>query len=237
MLKIICPFHEERTPSCVLYSDNYVCFGCGKRGPRSELSGEYATVPIEDPEPENLAQAYEYIDSLPLTLQRGLMLPTDRRGFYVPWPNRTYYKYRFFEPTGPKYVGAKGHKKPPFLANLTMSSLCFLVEGELNALSLVEALPEASVISPGGAGDFSSDRIKKYYTVLDKYSTIVLVVDEDEAGAKAVISSMPVIKQWGKRVISWLMKPDANDLLQGIGSAGLRQEVLRVVGEKMEKGP
>lgn len=30
---IRCPFHNEHTPSCVLYPDNgYHCFGCGKNG-------------------------------------------------------------------------------------------------------------------------------------------------------------------------------------------------------------
>lgn len=33
---IRCPFHEERTPSCVLYPDNsYYCFGCGANGQNS----------------------------------------------------------------------------------------------------------------------------------------------------------------------------------------------------------
>lgn len=31
--KIRCPFHNERTPSCMIYKDNsYFCFGCGKHG-------------------------------------------------------------------------------------------------------------------------------------------------------------------------------------------------------------
>lgn len=32
-IKIRCVFHEERTPSMVIYSGNsYNCFGCGKNG-------------------------------------------------------------------------------------------------------------------------------------------------------------------------------------------------------------
>ena len=32
-LSVRCPFHDERTPSCVLYPDGgYHCFGCGKNG-------------------------------------------------------------------------------------------------------------------------------------------------------------------------------------------------------------
>jgi DNA primase len=32
-VKIQCPFHQERTPSCVLFpTGGYKCFGCGARG-------------------------------------------------------------------------------------------------------------------------------------------------------------------------------------------------------------
>jgi len=29
---ILCPFHQERTPSCFLYEDHYHCFGCEEHG-------------------------------------------------------------------------------------------------------------------------------------------------------------------------------------------------------------
>lgn len=28
--QILCPFHEEKTPSCRIYSDHLYCYGCGK---------------------------------------------------------------------------------------------------------------------------------------------------------------------------------------------------------------
>lgn len=32
-VKVRCPFHNERTPSCVIYADNsYHCFGCSAHG-------------------------------------------------------------------------------------------------------------------------------------------------------------------------------------------------------------
>ena len=32
-IMVRCPFHSERTPSCVISPDNsYHCFGCGKHG-------------------------------------------------------------------------------------------------------------------------------------------------------------------------------------------------------------
>jgi len=30
--KILCPFHNEQTPSLHVYEDGYYCFGCGERG-------------------------------------------------------------------------------------------------------------------------------------------------------------------------------------------------------------
>jgi len=29
---ILCPFHQEKTPSCFLYEDHYHCFGCNEHG-------------------------------------------------------------------------------------------------------------------------------------------------------------------------------------------------------------
>lgn len=38
-LKMLCPWHEEKTPSCWINIDElfYHCFGCGKHGPLSEI--------------------------------------------------------------------------------------------------------------------------------------------------------------------------------------------------------
>jgi DNA primase len=30
--KAVCPFHQEKSPSFVLYNDHYHCFGCGAHG-------------------------------------------------------------------------------------------------------------------------------------------------------------------------------------------------------------
>lgn len=32
LFKCRCPFHNEKTPSCVVYADHFHCFGCGARG-------------------------------------------------------------------------------------------------------------------------------------------------------------------------------------------------------------
>ena len=38
---MLCPFHKERTPSCVVNTrkyKNFICYGCGQRGGMRELS-------------------------------------------------------------------------------------------------------------------------------------------------------------------------------------------------------
>ena len=43
-LKGKCPFHDEKTPSCLydVEKDEYKCFGCGKTGSGFELAQAYA---------------------------------------------------------------------------------------------------------------------------------------------------------------------------------------------------
>lgn len=35
--KIICPFHKEISPSCIVTDSKFHCFGCGKSGTLIEL--------------------------------------------------------------------------------------------------------------------------------------------------------------------------------------------------------
>lgn len=235
-MKILCPWHEEQTPSCEVYPDGYKCFGCGARGPLSELPEKYRTLEPEPVQPEDLEKAYQYIDSLPKKRVRGLLLPADEFSFFIPWPDKRYYKRRFFEPqNGPKYIGARGHRKPWFIANWTDSPAVVLVEGELNALSISQACPELSVVSPGGSGDFYSKGSKKYWQNVVYCSTILLVADKDEAGAKAIIEAKSAIDT-AERQAKWLlMKEDANEILQKEGRESLRKQILSVLGTDLEE--
>jgi hypothetical protein len=74
--KVICPFHEDGDPSCLLYADHFHCFGCGARGSRMdwlvevedmtrieaakyilEWDGERRVVPLEDQKTANSKRA------------------------------------------------------------------------------------------------------------------------------------------------------------------------------------
>lgn len=48
----LCPFREEKTPSCFLYEDHYHCYGCGEHGDiidaHKRLKGVTFTEALED---------------------------------------------------------------------------------------------------------------------------------------------------------------------------------------------
>jgi hypothetical protein len=217
----------------MVYPNGYKCFGCGARGPLSDL-GLAGEAEIERPPPEDLAAAFDYIASLPVREVRGLLLPCDERSYYIVWPDRDYYKRRFFTSHGSKYIGATGHKKPWFWARGGGSTVV-VIEGELNCLSVAEATPYACV-SPGGAGDFSSAQAKKNLPSIIQYDTILVVADADAAGAKAVIDLYGEIAGRGKTAKTLLMPTDANEVLQQRGKEELRQEIERGLGTALEKG-
>ena len=74
--KVICPFHDDNDPSCLLYADHFHCFGCSARGSRMdwlveaegmtrteaaklilEWDGERRVAPADDKKPANSARA------------------------------------------------------------------------------------------------------------------------------------------------------------------------------------
>lgn len=239
-MKIRCVFHNEETASMQIYSDGWAhCFGCGAHIHVDKLPGDYKLreVPPEA-EPEDLVAAYEYIDFLPLKKVRGLMLPCDEFSYFITWPEKDYYKRRFFDPgRGPKYVGAKGHTKPWLVANQSGPGPVILVEGEINALSIAAACPEVNVISPGGAGDFYAKKSVSRLLHLANCSKIVLIADRDQAGAKALIEVKGHIDT-PERQSKWLlMGDDANEVLEREGKEALRRIIREVLGEPLEEVP
>jgi len=231
--KILCPFHKEDTPSCVLYSNGYFCFGCGARGKLFELQGVKLPPPeeLEPEDPEDLEEKFTYIESLPLTETRGLWFPADNRGFYICWPDKSYYKLRVWEPgKGPKYLGARGHRRGLFWARKENNETLILTEGEINALSIAAAVPNVDVASPGGVGDFTERKVKAQLTSYYIYSTILVVADADKPGAEAIINSLSVL--WASRVNAkgLPMQPDANEVLVQFGSERLKKEIQEALG-------
>ena len=175
LYKILCPKHEEETPSCTVYDDGSgFCFGCNTYFAKLD---EPAPVKIE---PEDLSATFAYIKTLPIIDHRGLQFPYDNTGYYITWPNDAYYKKRKWETieSGPKYKGAKGITKPWFNYNEGSSSpICVIVEGEVNAMSLHKACPDLPIYCPGGASNFTDSQAKRLLPILQMYAQIEIVVD------------------------------------------------------------
>lgn len=213
MQRILCPVHEEETPSCVVYEDHWKCFGCGASGPLSQLGLEGARAVPQRP-PVNLEEECARIAALPRASVRGLSLPVDDRGYYILWPCGGYYKHRLFFPRpGQKYIGPRGHKKPPFWARRDAGNKAlFLVEGELNALSLAQA-PSADgwdICSPGGVGDFKESLLPLFTS----YTRFCLVLDKDQPGLDAGKKMKDMLVRLTPYVELRLVQPDLNELLQ-----------------------
>lgn len=229
-MKILCPRHKEDTPSCEIYENNAYCFGCQQTIPLEECGVKPGDVPPPKPK-ENLEETMKYIDSLPTKKIRGFWLPFDEEGYYIVWPERNYYKKRFFDPDKKsRYKNPTGHKQPLFeTPYYTWAGAGMLVEGELNALSVFEALRNSEIcpriMSPGGAGQFNEDFVLQNLETLNNLSRIDILVDQDGAGAKAAIELKAALLKHCARCSIYVkfMPSDANDLLALYGSQGLKE--------------
>lgn len=208
--RILCPFHEERTPSCVLYHDHYRCYSCGAYGPLSKIGLEGK--PYVKPEKEDLKRTLEYIASLGLSPIRGLSLPVDSGGYYIVWPGNDYYKKRnaFSEP---KYLCPKGHSKPIFVPYKAANRRLAIVEGEINALSLSTIKPNYTVCSPGGVGSFTGKDYEKYCNFYLQYNSYIVIVDKDGVGVDAAINLQRKLLQHSHDVTIVALEEDCNELL------------------------
>jgi len=220
MLKrILCQFHQEKTPSCILYPDGYFkCFSCGAYGKTSSLKGvDHEEVESRPRFVEDVQASIARIEVLPKRWIRGLELHADSDSAYVIWPDRSYYKRRLLgaAPHGDKYRCPTGVPKPLFVRRPERPSpIGIVVEGELNALSIWEARQDLNVFCPGGAGDFYSNSIQKHLLTLTHCVTLLVYCDRDKAGATAAIKFKALAMKHVKDVRVHLLETDFNDLLQ-----------------------
>lgn len=227
-MKVKCPRHEDINPSCEVYPEHGYCFVCSEVIPLSELGIKGPYRPEKEPYVENVNQKLDYIRLLGRESIRGLWLPCDSTGYYICWPNANYYKLRLHNPRDgeSKYLGPTGHKPPIFKAReFPYSRILYIVEGEINALSLAETDIKGHIISLGSASNFISDLYKKELTPDMPYDNIVVVVDKDPAGIAGAISIKSKLLAWGKKVSVVLMSIDANEMLLTVGKEALQHHV------------
>lgn len=234
MKRVYCPRHKEDTPSCVIYDKNAYCYGgCGVI-PLEEV-GEFP--PSSPPKPkyqEDLITKRNYINGLPKKEIRGFNLHYDLEGYYICWPNDLYYKQRLFESKETaKYKNPAGHSQPLFIVRRAYSRVLYLVEGEINAMSVSRALPEYDVASPGSASDFLAEKFTRDLPLYCTYSTIVILVDRDAPGAAAAIRAKSLLLTKVPKVHIGFMEKDANEWLCEDGKEALRQEIKKQMQEKL----
>lgn len=224
-MKVLCPRHDDTTPSCEVYEDHGYCFVCGEVVPLIELG--LASAPIsKERYVENIEAKMSYIRSLPEREIRGHVFRYDDRGFYICWPDGRYYKQRLFDDSSPnRYQNPSGHKEPLFWARREGREQLFLVEGQINALSMRESFINSDICSPGAASNFMSKQSKYYLTQLLSYNRIVIVVDRDAAGVMAAIEMKGSLTGKVPFVTVVLMDPDCNDLYTKYGKEHLKKEV------------
>ncbi len=230
--RLRCMWHQESTPSLVQRKGFWRCYGaCHRTYTNEEVearTGEHYEYVEENEEKEDLKEEFEYINSLPKKVIRGLSLPCDERGYYIVFGRDEYYKYRLFNPgKGSKYLSAKGHYPPLFWARRSPGSTLCVVEGELNAMSVALAYEEYAVCSPGSASMFNADNLSKYLTEFKQYSNLIVILDDDPAGIKAYIEAKAFFLYKVPFVTYLRMKPDANDVLNEKGPKGLREALQR----------
>ncbi len=227
-MKIRCPKHDDQTPSLQVYNNGAFCFaGCGLI-PLSDLGLKPGEVTQEEKYVEDLDQVFLKINNLPLGDFRGFKLPHDPQGYYIVWPNHTYYKRRNFSGK-PKYKGPAGLSPPIFWVRQGTADTLLVVEGEFDALSAALALPELDVMSPGSTSNFN----RKLLTELKPYANIILIADSDPAGIEAVIGLGALIHAelpgaTFKRVLKASGGADLNELHTSIGIDAVRQEVIKL---------
>jgi len=224
-MKVICPRHEDTVPSCEVYANHGYCFaGCGLI-PLSELGLKPENVQKEKYR-ENLEEKRSYIDTLGTKAIRGFDFKCDSLGFYILWPDSLYYKHRLFhsDKNSAKYKNPVGHSAPLFWVRRHRQNPLYIVEGEINAMSLGQAIPKGDIVSPGSASDMQSKKNNVFLTDYSQYSSIVIVVDKDAAGTIAAIHLKSLLQPHVPYTSIVLMPKDANDIYVTEGKEELKRQ-------------
>jgi hypothetical protein len=231
--KILCPDHEEKTPSCVVYEDGHSwCYGCGAYRPGSIDLKAKAKPKIP---PEDIVQSLDYITSLGCRPYRGLNLPQNDSFAYIVWPNAPYFTRRRLSPGEQgKYKHPAGHEKPIFQA--WHGAVRFtddrdgivIVEGELNALALAKAQPEWAVYSPGSANELAN--YNKYSPYYRNYANILIIADADKPGWQGAVALKREFAKAGRQARIDLWTEDALEIYDSEGGPEKLRKRLESLG-------
>lgn len=223
-MKVLCPFHDDNTPSMHVYGEWAYCFVCATSCPSEDLKIE-GRAPKESPLKVDIEQKLSHVDRLGHKLLRGgLDFPVDDKGYYIVWPDRSYYKRRNWGESKDRYSSPSGVSKPLFI--MPDGPHLLVIEGEINALT-VKLLnpPGMTICSPGPANDFP--RYMKEYL---KYSKITLFVDYDPPGVVfgCLVRDELLKKHRACNIVA--LKKDFNDVLCQEGYSALKESFYSQMG-------
>jgi hypothetical protein len=230
MRKIRClnPNHDDRNASLHIYPDRSYCFSCGFSCRTDEVLDEEEIKKIKKKEPQNIETTISYIKTLPIKRIRGLDLPFDEYGYYVKWPDDSYYLLRRFDDR-PRYVGPRGRKPPLFRCRPepTGKEVIIVVEGSINALSLDLTINDNDIhiVSPGSAGNLAS-----YIDYYIRFNIVYIVVDYDKPGIDNGAELRKQLLTRKKRCRLIAVHEDFNELLQRGGPELVKQEFMKELG-------
>lgn len=192
-----------------IYQEWAHCFVCGARCRVEDL--DLPKDPVRTKKKDNIKEWMNYIGGLPLKRIRGLIMPYDSRGYYVVWPDKSYFKRR--NSSGePRYTAPTGIKPPLFKYPGSKKQLV-VIEGELNARSVQESGDfTQTIISPGPASDFMR-HIKVFLSYLD----ITLILDHDPAGIAFGVQVKDLLLKSGRHVKLVTVTKDYNEVLTESG--------------------
>lgn len=223
-MKILCPYHDDTNPSAKLYEDGHAyCFVCCKAW---RPVGAKATKTKKVP-PEDLQATIAEILKMPKRRIRGLEFHANDKGYYVLWPDLSYYKCRLANPipSGGKYLCPRGHTQPLLIIDPAgFGGTLAIIEGEINALSVATAAPDLRVVSPGSAGNFKAQE-DSIVSEIQKSDRVVIWCDDDQPGLTALMETAALARGLGKDT-SWIFcAQDANILLECTGAYSIVEKI------------
>lgn len=221
-MRLLCPNHNDTTPSLHVYPEWSHCFVCGYRCPTDKLDVNYTPV-VNRATPQDVESRLAYIKNLPIVHTRGLRLPADTLGYYIVWPNAQYYKHRLYNGKR-RYMGPAGIRAPllEYKPVSTIPDTIVLVEGEINALSLKAAYTDHNLViaSPGSCAEF-----ERHYNTYLSYKRICIIVDYDNPGVGHGYVLKQRLMKDKKQVELIAVSPDINDVLIQRGVDGVKEEI------------
>lgn len=211
-----------------LYETGGFCFSCNYFAPLNELYSAGYTSSVKK-NPTDIPKELEYIKSLPLQRIRGLFWHADDRGFYVLWPDGSYFKKRMFNNT-PRYIAPRKVTPPLYLHKVCPHDLV-IVEGEINARSLyASGATHASIASTGGVS-----QLTKFLTEYMKYNILAIVVDKDAPGVASGVKLKNELIKRGQRPVLVATEQDVNEIFEEKGPEGVREWWAMEMPARMQK--